>query len=89
MAGLLIALQGLEKPGGLGQSGDFWIHLLQIAGVLTGFGALIAVLNAFISWSDKQQWLWYRIWNICLAVGCVGFFWFITYWHMLNFNLNY
>jgi hypothetical protein len=39
--GLAVLLSSLEKPGGLGDGGDFKIHLLQIAGLLTGLGALI------------------------------------------------
>jgi CubicO group peptidase (beta-lactamase class C family) len=68
---------------------DIWIHLLQVIGVLTSVGALIALLSAFKSWGDSQQWLWYKIWNTLLAFGCVGFFWFIFHWNLLNFHLNY
>jgi hypothetical protein len=82
-------LNDLEKPGGLGSAGDFKIRLLQIVGWLTGIGALIAVYSAAKSWGDSQQWFWYKIWNALLAVACVGFFWFIYHWHLLNFNLNY
>jgi CubicO group peptidase (beta-lactamase class C family) len=88
-AGFAFALTSLEKPGGFGAHADFWLHLVQILGVLGGFGALFALLNAVSSWTDKQQWLWYRIWNVLLGVACVGAFWFAYHWHMLNFNLNY
>jgi len=57
--------------------------------VLTGVGALIALLSAVKSWGDSQQWLWYKIWNTLLAFGCLGFFWFIFHWNLLNFHLNY
>jgi hypothetical protein len=33
--------------------------------------------------------LWNKIWNTFLAISCVGFFWFIYHWHLLNFHLNY
>jgi hypothetical protein len=82
-------LNSLEKPGGLGSAGDFKIHLLQIVGLLTGIGALIAIYSAAKSWGDPQQWRWYKIWNVLLAAACVGFFWFIYHWHLLNFHLNY
>jgi CubicO group peptidase (beta-lactamase class C family) len=26
---------------------------------------------------------------LMLALGCVGSFWFLVHWHLLNFNLNY
>jgi CubicO group peptidase (beta-lactamase class C family) len=78
-------LQKLE----LGSGGDFKLHLLQIIGILGGIGALITVIVAIKSWTDSTQWVWYKIWNTLLAVGCVGFFWFLVHWHLLNFNLNY
>ena len=87
--GLALLLNALEKPGGLGDAGDFKIHLLQVVGLLTGIGALVAIYNAVKSWSDTQQWLWYKIWNVLLAAACVGFFWFIYHWNLLNFHLNY
>lgn len=78
-------LQKLE----LGSGGDFKLHLLQVIGVLGGVGALLTILCAVKSWADPAQWVWYKIWNTLLAVGCVGFFWFLVHWHLLNFNLNY
>jgi CubicO group peptidase (beta-lactamase class C family) len=87
--GLALLSDAVETPGGLGSAGDLKIHLLQIVGVLTGLGALIAIINALVSWRDTHQWLWYRIWNALLAISCVGFFWFIYHWHLLNFHLNY
>lgn len=89
LIGLAFLLNSLEKPGGLGSAGDLKIHLLQVIGLLTGVGALIAIYNAAKSWGDAQQWFWYRIWNVLLAVACVGFFWFIYHWHLLNFDLHY
>jgi len=86
---LALLSDAVEIPGGLGSAGDLKIHLLQILGVLTGLGALIAIINALVSWRDTHQWLWYRIWNALLAIACVGFFWFIYHWYLLNFHLNY
>jgi CubicO group peptidase (beta-lactamase class C family) len=77
------------KLSGLAEGADIWIHLLQVLGVFTAVGALIAILCAVKSWGDGQQWLWYKIWNTLLAFGCVGFFWFAYHWHLLNFHLNY
>ena len=78
-------LQKLE----LGSGGDFKLHLLQVIGVLGGIGTLITVIAAIKSWADSTQWVWYKIWNTLLAIGCVGFIWFLVHWHLLNFNLNY
>ncbi len=89
LCGLMLVLNALEKPGGLGSSGDMQLHLWQAIGVLGGIGALITIIAAIKSWGDEQQWVWYKIWNTLLAAGCVGFFWFLVHWHLLNFNLHY
>lgn len=89
LIGLAILLNSLEKPGGLGSAGDFKIRLLQVVGLLTGIGALIAIYNAVKSWGDPQQWSWYKLWNALFAFACVGFFWFIYHWNLLHFHLDY
>jgi CubicO group peptidase (beta-lactamase class C family) len=73
----------------LGYHGDGTIHLMQVIGVLCGIGALVVIYAALKSWGDAAQWRWYKIWNTLLAIGCVGFFWCIYHWHLLNFNLRY
>ncbi len=88
LIGVALVLQALEKLA-LGASGDWKIHLLQALGVLLGLGALLAIYNSVKSWGDSAQWGWYKIWNTLLAFGCVGFFWFIYHWHLLNFDLRY
>ena len=88
LIGFLWVFTLLQKLA-LGSGGDFKLHLLQVIGVLGGIGALITIVTAIKSWADSTQWVWYKIWNTLLAVGCVGFFWFLVHWHLLNFNLNY
>ncbi|MDP9339498.1 MAG: beta-lactamase family protein, partial [Acidobacteriota bacterium] len=46
VAGYGIALSAFEKPGGLGPHADFWMHLVQVVGVLFGIGALYAIFAA-------------------------------------------
>jgi CubicO group peptidase (beta-lactamase class C family) len=87
VVGLLVILSRTNAP--LTERNDFLLHLLQVIGLLTGIGALIAIYNSLKSWGDGQQWFWYKLWNTFLALSCVGFFWFIYHWHLLNFHLNY
>jgi hypothetical protein len=89
VVGLLIFVSKTSEPSGLSERGDTWLHLLQVVGLLAGLGSLIAIYNSLKSWGDGQQWLWNKIWNTFLAISCVGFFWFIYHWHLLNFHLNY
>jgi hypothetical protein len=56
---------------------------------LGGIGALYAIFVAVIGWSDKQQWVWYRVWNVLLGLACLACFWFAFHWSLLNFNLQY
>jgi CubicO group peptidase (beta-lactamase class C family) len=88
-AGLLIFVGKLSNPSGLAERLDPWLHLLQVIGLLAGLGSLIAILNALKCWGGGQQWFWNKLWNTFLALACVGFFWFIYHWHLLNFHLSY
>jgi CubicO group peptidase (beta-lactamase class C family) len=87
--GFLIFISRTSNPSGLSERSDLGLHLLQVLGLLTGVGALIALYNGVKSWGDNQQWIWNKIWNTLLAFSCLGFFWFIYHWHLLNFHLNY
>ncbi|HTQ61626.1 MAG TPA: serine hydrolase domain-containing protein [Candidatus Solibacter sp.] len=89
VVGLLIFVSKLSNPSGLSERSDLWLHLLQVIGLLAGLGSLVAIYNSLKSWGDGQQWFWNKIWNTFLAFGCLGFFWFIYHWHLLNFHLNY
>jgi CubicO group peptidase (beta-lactamase class C family) len=89
LIGLATIVSSLNSPGGLGSSGDYKLHLLQLIGVLSGLGAIVAILAAVKSWGDQTQWFWYKLWNTLLAAGCVFFFFFLWNWHLLNFHLNY
>lgn len=89
VVGLLLFVSKTSNPSGLSEKGDFSLHLLQVIGLLAGLGSLIAIYNSVKSWGDSQQWFWYKIWNTFLTFACVGFFWFIYHWHLLNFHLSY
>lgn len=88
LIGFIWMLNLLQKLQ-LGTRGSWKIHLLQAIGVLGGIGALLTIVTAIKSWADSQQWVWYKIWNTLLAIGCAAFFWFLVHWHLLNFSLNY
>ena len=87
VVGLLVLLSKADRP--LTERNDFGLHFLQVLGLLAGVGALIAIYSSLKSWGDSGQWFWYKLWNTFLALSCVGFFWFIYHWHLLNFHLNY
>jgi len=86
---MVVLVSGENFPLGLNSGAGTKLHLWQIIGVLSGVGAIIAIIAALKSLGDQTQWFWYKLWNTLLALGCVFFFWFIWHWHLLNFNLNY
>ena len=85
----VIFSRAVGKPEGLGAAGEFLLHVIQVLGLISGIGALVAIYNSVKSWQDNEQWIWNKVWNTLLAFACLAFFWFIYYWHLLNFNLNY
>jgi hypothetical protein len=85
----MLLLSELGTPGAFGRHGGLLVHLVQSIGVFCGVGTLLVIYGAVNSWRDAAQWRWYKIWNTVVAVACVGFFWFVYHWHLLNFQLNY
>lgn len=89
LIGLLIFITGLKDPSSLSDRMDGKLRTLQLVGLLIGIGSLMAIFNSLLSWMDKNQWIWTKIWNTALAAACLGIFWFIYHWNLLTLNLNY
>jgi hypothetical protein len=70
-----------------GQS-DLWLHVLQVIGLVSCLGSLVVIYNSIQSWTNKRQRIWSKIWNTLQAFACLGFSWFIIYWHLLNFDIK-
>ncbi|MGA3209972.1 MAG: serine hydrolase domain-containing protein [Terriglobales bacterium] len=78
-----------ENIGLVSRHFDARLHLLQTVGVLGVIGAVFSVFYLVRSWKTASVWFWTKLWNTLLALGCIGYAWFLLNWHMLNFNLNY
>jgi CubicO group peptidase (beta-lactamase class C family) len=68
---------------------DGRLHALQVVGVLSLIGALIAINYCLRSWGNASLWFCTKLWNTLLMLACIGYAWFLLNWHMLNFRLNY
>lgn len=86
--GMLAFVSTLKDFSVLSEKSDVWLHMLQVIGLISGLGSLVVIYNCIRSWTDKQQWF-NKIWNTFLAIACVGFFWFIYHWNLLDFHLKY
>lgn len=87
--GLLAFASTLSDFSMLSERNDLWLRILQIIALVAGLGSLAVIYNSITSWTDKQPGLWSKIWNTLQAGACVGFFWFIYHWNLLNFDLKY
>jgi CubicO group peptidase (beta-lactamase class C family) len=86
---LLFFTMALKDIGMLSPRSNPWLRMIQIVGWLGVIGTLFAVYNAFRSWQDSQRWLWSRIGDTLIALGCVGVIWFVFTWNMLHWSLKY
>jgi len=89
IVGLLFFASTLSDFSMLSERSDLWLRMLQVVALMAGLGSLAVIYNSIICWTDKQRWLWSKIWNTFLAFACVGFFWFIYHWNLLSFHLKY
>lgn len=87
--GWLIFISGANDVGNLNRSRDPFLYLLEILGVIAVLGTLVVILNAFRSWAKAGKWIWAKLFDVALALACLGFTWFIWHWNLINFNLKY
>jgi CubicO group peptidase (beta-lactamase class C family) len=85
----LIFISGTNEIVNLSRSRDPFLYLLQILGVIGAIGTLIVILNAFRSWAKTGKWIWAKLFDVAIALTCIGFTWFIWHWNLINFNLRY
>jgi len=78
-----------DDPGVFSEKLDLRIHLIQIIGVLGVAGTFLVFVAAVRSWRDHAVWWWAKMWNAVVLLACLGFVWFVIYWNVLDFNLNY
>ena len=87
--GWLIFISGTNDVTNLSRSRDPLLYLLYILGVIAAMGTLIVILHAFRSWAKTGKWIWAKLFDVALALACIGFTWFIWHWNLINFNLRY
>jgi CubicO group peptidase (beta-lactamase class C family) len=87
--GWVIFISGTNEVANLSRSRDPFLYFLEILGVIAALGTFIVILHAFRSWAKSGKWIWAKLFDVALALACLGFTWFIWHWNLINFNLKY
>lgn len=66
-----------------------WIILLGIVGIISTIGLIPVIMNAVRSLRAPGRWVWAKIYDVLLAVACIGLIWFAFNWNLMNFNTHY
>jgi CubicO group peptidase (beta-lactamase class C family) len=77
------------NPGDFSEKLDLRLHMVQVLGVLGALGTILVVIACLRSWRDRNLWWFAKFWNLTVLLACAGFVWFVLYWDLLDFNLNY
>ncbi|MFZ0806227.1 MAG: serine hydrolase domain-containing protein, partial [Candidatus Sulfotelmatobacter sp.] len=81
-------LSKAEDPDVINTLGP-WIIILGLLGVLSAIGTLLVCFNALQNWRAPHRWIWIRLYETALALGCIGLTWFALVWNLMNFNVHY
>lgn len=65
------------------------LRCIQIIGWIGVLGTIAALYNVLLSWADKGRWLWSKVGDSLVALGCLAFVWFVFVWNMLHWSLRY
>jgi CubicO group peptidase (beta-lactamase class C family) len=66
-----------------------WIILFSTLGVLCTMGTIFVCVNAMRSLRSPDRWIWTKLSDVLLAIGCIGLVWFAFTWNLMNFNVHY
>jgi uncharacterized membrane protein len=66
-----------------------WIHLIQIIGVLGAVGTLLALVNAFLAWTNGRRRIWSKLQATVLLLACLGALWFAFAGNLLHFSSTF
>jgi len=66
-----------------------WVVVFSVLGLVCAVGTIAVVINGLRSVAAPGRWVWTKIWDLALAVGCVGLAWVLFSLNMMNFNTNF
>lgn len=66
-----------------------WITIFSLLGVICSVGTIFVVINAVRSLGASGLWIWTKVSDVAVALGCVCLVWFLFNLSMINFNTNF
>jgi CubicO group peptidase (beta-lactamase class C family) len=92
--GFIVTLFGFllfvsKHPELLSDSGNIWIWLIQLIGILGAVGSIVVFYNALYTWMSKRSQIWEKLQATMFALACLGVLWLVFAGHLLSFNSNY
>lgn len=85
----MLSILSSGNPGDFSEKLDLRIHGMQVIGVFGVAGLILVFLGSLRSWRDHNSWWWAKAWNAIILLACIGYVWFVIYWNVLDFSLNY
>jgi hypothetical protein len=84
----IVASRAGAEIGRLNSSLNGPLYFLEIAGILGGLGAAIAVWNAARSLGSKRWW-WTKVQDTLMALACLGFVWIGLAWRLFRLSTQF
>ncbi len=77
-----------STPGAFSASLDPMLRLVQALALAGAIGSVVAVVHA-VRTATSRAWWWTKTQEGLIALGCVGFAWFVVYWGVLTPSIKY
>jgi CubicO group peptidase (beta-lactamase class C family) len=82
---------GLSKASGIEgiNSLPSAVVFFSFLGVVCSVGTIFVVANTLRSLGTSGRWVWAKIWDLAVALGCIGLVWFLFNLNLMNFNTHF
>ena len=88
LGGWVVLLSKAEDPAVINTLAP-WVTIFGILGVLSALGTLLVCFNTLRNWRAPNRWIWSKLYETALALGCIALIWFAITWNLMNFNTHY
>ena len=72
------------KVGSLDDPINGFLRMAQFFSLLGLIGALVAIWNLVVVWTDRASGWWAKGSSLIIAIACVAFGWFVLAFHLIN-----